>query len=126
MGDWAYVESSTGDLIRGFVPAGMLNTQRVIRLEDCPTVSGSDNRMRGTLTTDKDGWLRLAVASQTLPLPAVYYVVMDEISGEKLLDALPQAGFFVGEGRTQATALLICPVYADGTADRENAVSVQW
>ena len=126
MGDWAYVESSTGDLIRGFVPAGMLNTQRVIRLEDCPTVSGGDNRMRGTLTTDKDGWLRLAVASQTLPLPAAYYVVMDEISGEKLLDALPQAGFFVGEGRTQATALLICPVYADGTVDRENAVSVQW
>ena len=126
MGDWAYVESSTGELIRGFVPASALSTERVFRLEDYPTVSGGDNRMHGTLTRDADGWLRMAVAAQTLPLPVAYYVVMDEISGAKLFEALPQAGVFAGEGRSDTTACLICPVYADGTVDRGNAVSVQW
>lgn len=125
MGDWAYVESSTGDLIRGFVPVSALSTERSFRLEDYPTAGGG-SRMRGTLTCGFGGVLRLSVEAQALPRQATYYAVYDEMTGERILDALPRLGVFVGEGRSDATACLLCPVYADGTVDRENAVSVQW
>ena len=50
MGQWAYIESSTGDYLRGFVPVDSLSTSRQFDLCDIPM--GETAILEGTLSVD--------------------------------------------------------------------------
>lgn len=130
MGEWAYVESSTGDLVRGFVPLSALTTHRVFDLashrwnENAAALTGMLTvKPDGTVTVTVDGWL---TANGQSPLR---FEVYNETTMALICIAGPDAtGTYRGTGMmADGWSVLICPVWtADGAADVEAGLSVQW
>lgn len=130
MGDWAYIESSTGDLIRGFVPRSALTTDKVFHLENHPDASGLRTPLRGTLTIAASGRVTLSVTAATCTpngQPAAAFALYDATTGRRIATAAAGAAGFHGEGSADSGIydLLIVPVDAHGAEDRTQAVSVQ-
>lgn len=131
MGEWAYVESSTGDLVRGFIPVSALTNDRSFSLAD-HRYGTAAAAMEGSLTVRADGTVTLLVetwkadASGRQPLR---FEVYNERNNELVLTASANqvTGCYEGRGRmSEGWSLLICPVYAEGTADMSAAMSIQW
>ena len=53
MGDWAYIESTTGDYLRGFVPVNSLRINQEFDLRNVPM--GDTALLEGTLSIDSSG-----------------------------------------------------------------------
>lgn len=133
MGDWAYIESSTGDLLRGFVPVEALRLDRVFDLAAVPSDSGPV--FLGTLTVNTG--TRLCSARVRLapgaPLDAdrvISFGFFDDTSGQWLsfADGTDWEGYYVasfplGE---DTTAIRILAQYADGSCDPDHAVVAAW
>lgn len=130
MGDWAYVESSTGDLIRGFVPVDALTTDVVFHLENHPDTAMQRYPLAGTLTIEPSGGITLSVtASSCTPggQAAAAFALYDVTTGQRIVTALPDVSGFYGQGIADADVydLLIVPLDAQGREDLSQAVSVQ-
>lgn len=131
MGDWAYIQSSTGDLIRGFVPKALLTTNRVFQLENYPNAAMTAWPLRGTLTLNASGGVTLAITtSATMPngQAAASFALYDATTGQLLATAnRTVSGGYSGQGRAGAEAydFLIVPVDAQGNEDRTQAISIQ-
>ncbi len=130
MGEWAYIESSTGDLIRGFVPKNALTSDVVFHLENHPDVSQQRYPLRGTLTITSSGKITLSVTAASSTAngqAAASFVLYDAATGQKIVTASPNASGFYGQGSADAGVydLLIVPVDAQGSEDRTQAISIQ-
>ncbi|MBE5768454.1 MAG: hypothetical protein E7333_02555 [Clostridiales bacterium] len=131
MGEWAYVEVSTGDQLQGFVPADSLTTDRVFHLEDHAESTFQHYPLTGTLKVSGSGMVTLSIDSYTPKQgghAAVSFAVYDEISGAVLMRTSAGGRFWTVQGMLPqgTTALLIVPVDANGQEDRGCAVSIQW
>ena len=130
MGEWAYVESSTGDQIRGFVPRSALTTDAVFHLENHPDQSLQQYPLRGTLTIASSGKVTLAITSADVRpngQDAAVFMLYDVTTGQKLAAATRSADGFYGQGTADPDVydLLIVPVDAQGYEDRTQAISIQ-
>jgi len=129
MGEWAYIESSTGDLIRGFVPRSALTSDVVFHLENHPDV-GFRYPLRGTLTIAGSGRVTLSITASACTAngqAAAAFVLYDVTTGQRILTTSANAAGFSGQGSADAGVydLLIVPVDAQGREDHTQAVSVQ-
>ena len=131
MGEWAYVESTTGDMVRGFVPLAAVTTDRRFDLA-AHQWDGQPAAQAGTLIVRADGTVSLTVeawrsdASGRAPLRFEAY---NETTHEQILtaDYDEASRTYAGQGCMQdGWSVLICPVYENGTADQSAALSVQW
>ena len=130
MGDWAYIESSTGDLIRGFVPADALTTDVVFHLEEHPDASLQRYPLAGTLTISASGRVTLVITAAACTAngqPPAAFALWAVAAGQRIALAVPSPEGFTGQGTAGAGAydLLIVPVDAQGGEDRMQAVSIQ-
>lgn len=75
MGDWMYIESSTGDFLRGFVKQDMLCYDKTYFLSD-----HSDNLADGILTVTPDGRIKLNMGLKGDSSPAAF-LLKDELQG---------------------------------------------
>ena len=129
MGEWAYVESSTGDLVRGFVPLSALTTHRVFDLAshrfdtEAAALTGTLTvKPDGTVTLTVDGWLTMGGQN---PLR---FVLCHDTTMEIIGVAIPDAtGAYRGTGfLADGWGVLICPVWTEGETDFSTALRVQW
>lgn len=130
MGEWAYIESSTGDQLRGFVPRSALTSDVVFRLENHPDLTLQRYPLKGTLTITRTGTVTLAIASADCTpngRGAAVFMLYDVTTGQKLAAASRSAGGFHGQGTADPDAydLLIVPVDDLGYEDRTQAISIQ-
>lgn len=130
MGEWAYIESSSGDLLRGFVPADALTRDVVFRLEDHPDATLQRHPLQGTLTITGSGRVTLAVtAAACTPngREVASFALYDMTTGRKIVMASASASGFYGQGEADAAVydLLIVPVDATGKEDRSQALSIR-
>lgn len=108
MGNWAYVESSTGDLARGFVPVGSLTCNRIFHLEDHVFDSGLP--LQGTFTITPEGEIAFQVFWRGENAPVALSV--SEGSGKFLFQAhLQPDGSYQGKSHSFSTSWRITPVY---------------
>ena len=122
MGNWAYVESSTGDLVRGFVPVSRLTRDQVFHLED--HAAGTAHPLRGTLTISAGGTLTLQAEWVGAGAPAAL-TVTDALTGQVVFTAARQAnGSYTGQGRADTTTWQIAPANASGLIDAASAITI--
>lgn len=131
MGEWAYVESTTGDAMRGFVPLSVLSTDRVFDLADHQW-NANAAATAGSLTVRADGLVTLQVEAWRIGSAGrepVGFVAYNETTMEQLLVAGydEATGCYAGQGTLgNGWSVLICPVYGDGSVDTAAGLSVQW
>lgn len=122
MGDWAYIESSTGDLLRGFVKQDALTYDRVFALADF-----SEQRAAGTLTLSPDGRISLDMTVSIINAPASF-LLKNEYTGYEIGRVnLNQQGSYTFNGTlpSNVTSISFIPVGADGTLGAE-LFRVEW
>lgn len=110
-GNWAYIESSSGDLFRGFVPVSSLTTGRTFVLQNLPDENGRPV-WYGELTVYPDGFFDyFAVPAQegslgnaAVSVLSVYDTVTEDVLSSVKAD---EDGVYRGSGvlRTGATGL---------------------
>lgn len=133
MGDWAYIESSTGDLLRGFVPVDALRHEKVFDLSDHP----ADHyvALRGSVSVDPvtghcEARVTLAPDSPLSPDQVISYGFFDDYTGQWLsfADGTDWTGYHVTSFTIldDTTAIRIVPQYADGSYADAYAVVVAW
>lgn len=87
LGDWAYIESSTGDLLRGFVPLSCLDTTREIDLSAHSFV-GNAPMYQGTMSVSADGQctvsLSIPAGSTLANRPITAIVLSNPQTGETI------------------------------------------
>ena len=129
MGEWAYVESSTGDLVRGFVPVSAISTHRVFDLAshrydtEAAALTGTLTvKPDGTVAVTVDGWL---TAGGQNPLR---FEVYNETTMALICTATQDVtGAYRGTGYMPGGwGVLICPVWVEGEVDFAAGLSVQW
>ena len=129
MGEWAYVESSTGDMVRGFVPLSSIGTHRTFALADQGTDSLAAAKS-GTLTVLPDGMVTLLVDEWLTKAGAhpLRFEVYNADTMELVLTAqMDSAGDYRGTGMMSGgTGVMICPVSIEGVADMTAARSIHW
>lgn len=129
MGEWAYVESSTGDLARGFIPLSSLSPHRVFELAGHSYDSLAAAK-GGVLTVLPDGGMTLLVdewQTKAGQHPLRFEVYSAGTHQLVLTAEMDGAGAYRGTGTmTDGSGVLICPVYVEGTADMSAALSIHW
>ena len=130
MGEWAYIESSTGDLIRGFVPKSALTSDVVFHLENHPDASLQRYPLRGTLTITNSGRITLSITTAACTAngqQAASFALYDVTTGRKIVTASQSAAGFYGQGSADSSVydLLIVPIDVQGNEDRTQAISIQ-
>lgn len=122
LGDWVYVESSTSDLLRGFVKADALIYDRVFALEDF-----SNRQAAGTLTVTLDGVIGLDMTVSMANAPASF-LLKDEYTGCEIGKAYPtlQGGYaYEGVLPIDVSSVSFIPVSTDGTRATE-LFRIEW
>lgn len=129
MGEWAYVERSGGDLVRGFIPLSSLATHRVFELAD----QGSDSlaaAKTGLLTVQPDGTVSLLVdewLTKAGQHPLRFEVYSADPHELVLTAVMDSTGDYRGTGvMKEGWGVLICPVYIEGVPDMTAARSIHW
>lgn len=133
LGDWAYIESSTSDLLRGFVPQATLTFARTYNLSKHPNNAGTVI-FRGQLVVHPGTFsveLSPALYDVSPRSPMTGCQVYDTISGALLLTTseTDQTGAIVGLAPlpSSTTSLRIVPTFADGSiGSQEQSVIVAW
>lgn len=133
MGDWAYIESCSGDCVRGFVNRALIRTGRVYELENCPANNGTQV-MNGTLVVKSsaieadfssiihDGYQSVSVQG---------YCLYDTFTGNLLfkLTNINPNGNYTGSGMlpSDVTSIQIVPILPNGEkAGKDLTVTVEW
>lgn len=129
MGEWAYVESTTGDAIRGFVPVNALSTHRVFDLSS-HRLGGNEAVLSGTLTVQQNGTVLLLVDGWVYRegQSPLRFEVYNETTNQLIFTAnMDSSGAYRGSGQLgEDWGVRICPVYEEGAPDVGAATSVQW
>lgn len=131
LGNWAYVESRTGDMVRGFIPLHALTADHTFYLNNHTDVSGQRYPLNGVLTISAKGQVTLTVTEVncTANGEAVQaFALYNMVDGQKILTAkrndngtYPGTATFTGA----AQAFLLVPVDAQGREDRTQAIFLQ-
>lgn len=133
MGDWAYIESASGDLLRGFVKSYLISLGIVYDLEDCPLNNGTPI-LSGTITIEQNN-IEVEIApllfGTNQKIAVSGFKIYDNIAGNLLLtaNATNASGQFVGNGTLAAstTSLRIAPLFSDNKeAGEEWSVILEW
>ncbi len=130
MGEWAYIESSNGDRLRGFVPLSALRTEQVFELRNYPGENGpvydgdliirADQTFSASFTVVQSGPLGNAAVS------AVFLVDPEgNALGTAAFDARENDFFCTGVIDDSVTVIRFVAVNADGDP-LDHSVSVQW
>lgn len=122
LGDWVYIESSTGDLLRGFVKQDALSYDRVFALEDF-----SEQQAAGTLTLSPDGRISLDMVVSMANAPASF-LLKDEYTGYEIgrANLNQQISYtFNGTLHDNVTSISFIPVGTDGTQGVE-LFRIEW
>lgn len=132
MGNWAYIESSTGDFFRGFVPLDAVTTSRVFDLLNCPAPSGAEV-YRGQLTIGPDNAVQIeaqiAVDGPLASVPVGAIHVYDSVSGTLIITAEKnEQTQFVGHGVMPrgASSVRIVAVDESGREIAAPVVTIEW
>lgn len=131
MGDWAYVESTSGDLVRGFVPMSALTTGTAFNLANWPLTDGRAV-LEGQMTVT--GYTVSArirpMSGSGLPESITAFRLYDSFTGQLVLTVSMRdsAGYRMGTGALTAgtTSLRIVPVDGSGNEWTDWAVEVEW
>lgn len=126
LGNWAYIESSTGDYLRGFVPVYALTTDRVYYME---SMSRDDGMVvfKGPLTVSANNTLTVSVTPFYLAVKELR--ICDTYTGNVLLTMWPdEHNVFAGETAlpSTTTSLTLQPYDANGLLMTEGTVRVEW
>ena len=102
MSDWAYIESCSGDCVRGFVNRALIRTGRIYGLENCPANNGTQG-----------------------------YCLYDTFTGNLLfkLTNINPNGNYTGSGMlpSDVTSIQIVPILPNGEkAGKDLTVTVEW
>lgn len=131
MSDWAYVESASGDFLRGFVKRDALTLGTVYDLESCPT-DGGIPLLRGAVTVDR-GTVTFQIEPLLFaggqPIAVSGCNIYDNLAGKLLLSLSEANGGWAGQGtlNTSTTSLRIVPILTDGEeAGGEWTVVIEW
>lgn len=123
MGDWAYVESTNGDCLRGFIPLDDMVVGRLCDLSDY-----SEERASGTLMVDANNHLTLAMTVYMDVMPA-YFLLTDEYGIQlgiaSKAENMPGAYSMQGELPSSTSCIRFIPVPDDGTRGDE-LFNVAW
>lgn len=122
LGDWVYIESSTGDLLRGFVKRDALRYDRVFALEDF-----SERQATGTLTLSPDGRVSLDMAVNMGSAPASF-LLKDVYTGYEIGKTfLTPQGRYTLEGTipSDVASVSFIPVNPDGT-QADELFRIEW
>ena len=122
MGDWVYIESSTGDFLRGFVKRSDLTTDRIFHIAD-----HSDQRAAGTLTIAASGWMTLDMTASAANAP-VAYRLRDELQNIDIGQAALNAkGSYELQGQLpeSVSSISFIPVNGDGNLG-EALFVIEW
>lgn len=122
MGDWAYVESGSGDWARGFVKQELLFTDSIYYLAD-----HSENLATGTMAITPYGRLTLVMGVKTNNVPAAF-LLKDELQGIVIGTAKPiDNNDYRLEGSLPegTTSISFIPVDENGTPG-ETLFRVEW
>ena len=130
MGEWAYIESSTGDYLRGFVPAAALRTERVFNLTSYPDAHGPVYNGKLTIRADRSFSASFSIEQAgSLGNAAVSAVVLYDLDGNMLCTAAANSAdipfMCTGVLNDSVTGIQFVAVDVAGNV-LNNAVSVQW
>ncbi len=126
LGDWAYVESSSGDHLRGFVPAASLTRNRVFNLVNHPRDNGQVV-FSGQADIAPDGLLTLTVSPIAVNPAALQ--MLDTLSGDLLLTLTKGAdGLFTGTAMLPEglTSLTLLPLDDAGAPIEAGRIRMEW
>lgn len=122
MGDWMYIESATGDHLRGFVRQDSLRYDRVYFLSDY-----SENLATGVLSVTPDNSIQLTMGFEADNAPTAF-LLKDELQGVEIGRAGRSAmgEYTLGAPLPAGTASIsFIPVNADGS-EGEALFRVEW
>ena len=133
MGSWAYIESNSGDPVRGFVNRNLISSGEVYHLEDFPSNNGEQS-LSGTVTISEDRIevkIAPAIYQNGQEIPVSGFLVYDNLSGNLILtlDTVDADGEYVGNAALSeaTTSLLIEPICSDDPAIEQQAlVILEW
>ncbi len=125
LGDWAYIESGTGDNLRGFVPSSSLTTDRVFDLRNHPRNDGAVV-YQGKLVCHADGTVTLtaspiAVAADTLCVYDTYGEIIARVT-----KGTGGSFLYTGMLPVGCTSLTLVPLDASGAEIAAGRVTVAW
>ena len=132
MGDWAYIESSTGDVLRGFVPVSDLRTDMQFNLSNWPV--GDTPVLDGILTYDPISYMVDMRIKRAINSPIteelVSFTIYDGILGNELctIDAKENDGAIIGSfvAPAKTTTIKIVGKDTNGIIYSEWAVVIEW
>lgn len=130
MGEWAYIESSTGDYLRGFVPAAALRTDRVFDLTSYPDAHGPVYNGMLTIRADRSFSASFSIEQAgSLGNAAVSAVCLYDLDGNMLCTSAANSAdmpfMCTGVLNDSVTGIQFVVVDVAGNV-LNNAVSVQW
>ena len=123
MGNWAYVETTSGTWARGFVPQNVLDYSQVYNLN-----TYSDGYASGTLTVNADNQVSLNMVVSMVEMPA-YFLLTDEKSTHLgyASAVAGKSGSYQMQGYlpSNTTCVRFIPIQSDGTQGSE-LFSISW
>lgn len=133
MGDWAYIESCSGDCVRGFVNRDLIRTGRVYELENWPS-NNSTQVMNGTLvvkSSDIEADFSPIIYDGYQSVSVQGYCLYDTFTGDLLfkLTNISPNGSYTGSGMlpSNVTSIQIVPILPNGKeAGKDLTVTVEW
>ena len=133
MGDWAYIESCSGDCVRGFVNRDLIRTGRVYELENYPS-NNSTQVMNGTLvvkSSDIEADFSPIIYDGYQSVSVQGYCLYDTFTGNLLfkLTNINPNGNYTGSGMlpSDVTSIQIVPILPNGKeAGKDLTVTVEW
>ena len=133
MGDWAYIESCSGDCVRGFVNRDLIRTGRVYELENYPS-NNSTQVMNGTLvvkSSDIEADFSPIIYDGYQSVSVQGYCLYDTFTGDLLfkLTNISPNGSYTGSGMlpSDVTSIQIVPILPNGEkAGKDLTVTVEW
>ena len=121
--DWAYIEFSNGDWLRGFVESDALTYDQVFKLEN-----QSNGLANGTLVLTADRQMTVSMTITIENLPERF--ILEDQEGRLIGEAMPtqnrQGGYSAHASLSEdITCICFIPVYRDGTRGEE-LFNVAW
>lgn len=112
LGDWTYIETSSGDLARGFIKSNNLGHGQLFNLED-----QSEGLVEGILNLTSDYQFNLDMTTITLENAPSYFILtsLDNKVLGKAMAVEPLHYELQGTLTKEVTCVRFVPVYNDGT-----------
>lgn len=133
MGDWSYIESISGDDVRGFVKHDLIRLGTVYDLKNCPSNDGTQI-LSGTIIIEQNNVeveIEPCLFDNDRRITVSGFNIYDNIAGDLLLtiNTTNTSGKFVSTGElpTSTTSLRIVPIFSGSKeAGDEWTVILEW